>query len=105
MSSTPNYKAELVGIRVIVREESYTSKCSFLDLEPIERHATYLGRRVKRGLFISAQGRRIQADVNGSYNILRKEVPCAFDAAGIEGAVVRPVRLVLAKHKTRQCHI
>ena len=99
------YKAELVGIRVIVREESYTSKCSFLDLEPIERHATYVGRRVKRGLFISAQGRRIQADVNGSYNILRKEVPCAFDAAGIEGAVVRPVRLVLAKHKTRQSHI
>ena len=99
------YKAELVGIRVIIREESYTSKCSFLDLEPIERHATYQGRRVKRGLFISAQGRRIQADVNGSYNILRKEVPCAFGAAGIEGAVVRPVRLVLANHKTRQSHI
>lgn len=99
------YKAELVGIRVIAREESYTSKCSFLDLEPIERHATYLGRRVKRGLFISAQGRRIQADVNGSYNVLRKEVPCAFNAAGIEGAVVRPVRLVLANYKTRQCHI
>ena len=81
------YKAELVGIRVIAREESYTSKCSFLDLEPIERREIYLGRRVKRGLFISALGRRIQADVNGSYNILRKEVPCAFDAAGIEGAV------------------
>lgn len=79
------YKAELVGIRVIVREESYTSKCSFLDLETIERHDTYLGRRVQRGLFISAQGRRIQADVNGSYNILRKEVPCAFDAAGHRG--------------------
>jgi len=95
-----SYKAELVGIRVIAREESYTSKCSFLDLEPIERRETYLGRRVKRGLFISARGRRIQADVNGSYNILRKEVPCAFDAAGIEGAVVRPVRLLLANHKT-----
>jgi len=97
------YKAALVGIRVIAREESYTSKCSFLDLEPIEKHETYLGRRVHRGLFISAHGRRIQADVNGSYNILRKEVPCAFDAAGIEGAVVRPVRLVLTKPKTRQC--
>ena len=91
------YKAELVGIRVIARKESYTPKCSFLDLEPIERRETYFGRRVKRGLFISARGRRIQAEVNGSYNILRKEVPCAFDAAGIEGAVVRPVRLVLAK--------
>ena len=43
------------------------------------------------------KGRRIQADVNGSYNIMRKKVPCAFHAAGIEGAVVRPVRLVLAK--------
>lgn len=95
-----SYKAEVVGIRVIAREESYTSRCSFLDLEPIERRETYLGRRVKRGMFISARGRRIQADVNGSYNILRKEVPCAFDAAGIEGAVVRPVRLVLTKNKT-----
>jgi putative transposase len=99
------YQAEWVAMRVIVREENYTSKCSFLDLEPMERQATYLGRRVKRGLFISAQGRRIQAEVNGSDNLLRNEVPCAFDAAGREGAVVRPVRLVLAKHKTRQCLI
>ena len=96
------YKAELVGIRVIVREESYTSKCSFLDLEAIEAHETYLGRRVHRGLFISARGRRIQADVNAGYNIIRKEAPCAFAAAGVEGAVVHPVRLVLTKPKTRE---
>ena len=95
------YKAELAGVRIIVREERYTSRCSFLDMEPIKRHDTYLGRRVKRGLFISAQGRRIHADVNGSYNILRKEVPCAFDAAGIEGAVVHPVRFVLTKYESR----
>ncbi len=95
------YKAELVGIRVIVREEAYTSKCSFLDLEPIEKHDAYAGRRVHRGLFVSATGRRIQADVNGSYNILRKEAPCAF-AAGVEGAVVRPVRLVLTNPRTRK---
>jgi len=97
------YKAELVGIRVIVREEGYTSKCSFVDLEPIEKREAYLGRRTHRGLFISARGRRIQADVNGSYNIIRKEAPCAFDAAGVEGAVVRPVRLALTKYKTRSC--
>jgi len=96
------YKAELVGIRVVVREEAYTSKCSFLDLEPIEKHDVYAGRRVHRGLFVSAAGRRIQADVNGSYNILRKEAPCAFDAAGVEGAVVRPVRLALTNTKTRK---
>jgi putative transposase len=97
------YKAEPVGLRVIVREESYTSKCSFLDLEPIEKRETYLGRRVHRGLFISAHGRRIHADVNAGYNIIRKEAPCAFDAAGVEGAVVHPVRLVLTKPKTREC--
>ena len=96
------YKAGLVDIRVIVREESYTSKCSFLDLEPIEKRETYLGRRVHRGLFVSSHGRRIQADVNAGYNIIRKEAPCAFDAAGVEGVVVRPVRLVLTKPKTRK---
>jgi putative transposase len=96
------YKAELVGIQVIVREESYTSKCSFLDLEPIEKRETYAGRRVQRGLFVSARGRRIQADVNSSYNIIRKAAPCAFDAAGVEGAVVHPVRLVLAKNQKRK---
>ena len=67
------------------------------------KQASYLGRRVHRGLFISARGRRIQADVNGSYNIIRKAAPCAFDAAGVEGAVVRPVRLALTKKKTRVC--
>jgi putative transposase len=96
------YKAELVGIQVIVREESYTSKCSFLDREPIEKRETYAGRRVKRGLFHSASGRRIQADVNASYNIIRKAAPCAFDAAGVEGAVVHPVRLILAKNQKRK---
>lgn len=42
------YKAELVGIRAVVSEESYTSKCSFLDLEPIGKHAVYAGKRIKR---------------------------------------------------------
>jgi putative transposase len=82
------YKAQLVGIRVIVREESHTSKCSFLDLEPIEHHEQYVGKRVKRGLFRASNGRRIHADVNGSYNILRKEIPDSF-GQGIEGVAVR----------------
>ena len=50
------YKAKLAGIKVIVQEESYTSKCSFLDLEDICKHETYLGKRVKRGLFRSGEG-------------------------------------------------
>jgi putative transposase len=90
------YKAELAGIKVKVHEESYTSKCSFLDLEPIRKHAVYCGRRVMRAEFVSAQGQRIHADVNGSYNILRKGLPSAF-ARGIKGVVVRPVRVLPAR--------
>ena len=66
------YKCERLGIRFIVIEESHTSKCSFLDLESIEHHDDYVGRRVKRGLFKSANGICINADINGSLNIGRK---------------------------------
>ena len=72
-------------------EESYTSKCSFLDREEICRHDDYLGRRVKRGLFRAASGRKVNADVNGSYNILRKCKPNAFDEQWYNGCVVHPV--------------
>lgn len=66
------YKCELRGIRFIETEESYTSKCSFLDEESICKHLSYLGRRVKRGLFETSKGVLINADVNGSLNIGRK---------------------------------
>lgn len=64
------YKGEEVGIIVRETEESYTSKCSFLDSEPMCKSEEYLGRRVKRGLFRSSLGKLINADVNGAYNIL-----------------------------------
>lgn len=66
------YKCELRGIRFITTEESYTSKCSFLDGESICKHSTYLGNRTKRGLFQTSIGKLINADVNGSLNIGRK---------------------------------
>lgn len=68
------YKCKLEGINIILTEESYTSKCSFLDNESVEKHESYLGKRVKRGLFRSAKNRIINADLNGSLNILRKVV-------------------------------
>lgn len=68
------YKAKLQGIEVIITEESYTSKCSFLDDEPICKHQTYQGKRVKRGLFQSSNNTLINADVNGAYNILKKVI-------------------------------
>ena len=82
------YKAKLVGITVKITEESYTSKCSFLDQEPIQKHEHYMGKRIKRGLFRSQFGTLINADVNGSYNIIKKVAPKAFE--GVEGVVVHP---------------
>ena len=66
------YKLELNGINYIEAEESYTSKCSFIDKEEICHHDSYVGRRMRRGLFESKDGYKYNADINGSLNILRK---------------------------------
>ncbi len=65
------YKAQMVGIETIVTQEAYTSKCSALDLEPICKHETYVGKRIKRGLFVTATRKLINADANGALNIAR----------------------------------
>jgi transposase len=93
------YKAELAGIQVKITEESYTNKASLLDRDPLPIFSptlpapTVSGRRVKRGLYRAADGRHINVDVNGSYNILRTVLPDAFGGKGIVGAAVHPVRL------------
>lgn len=68
------YKCELLGITVHITEESYTSKCSFLDNEEICKHEEYKGKRIKRGLYKSSDERLINADVNGALNILKKVI-------------------------------
>lgn len=65
------YKCKLKGFKVVLINEAYTSKCSFLDNELICKHETYKGKRIKRGLFQTQNGILINADVNGSYNIMR----------------------------------
>jgi putative transposase len=94
-----SYRARLAGIAVIIQEESYTSRASFLDLDELPVYDPahpqpykFSGKRVERGLYRASTGRRIHADVNGSYNTLRKAVPDSFGQE-IEGAAVRPVRL------------
>jgi len=101
------YKAALVGIQVEVQEESYTSKASFLDLDPIPTYQpnddtehTFSGKRIGRRnrLYRTKDGQIICADVNGSYNILRKSKPDAFahvDAKEIAAYVVQPLRLAI----------
>ncbi|MDY7006863.1 MAG: transposase [Cyanobacteriota bacterium] len=85
------YKCQLVGIKVIETEESYTSKTSALDLEKPCKHQNYVGKRIKRGLFKSSTGKVINADINGSIQIIRKKFPEAFSAEGIVSCAVQPV--------------
>ena len=59
---------------VKTREESYTSKCDALGKEEVKIQNDYKGSRIKRGLFSSSKGKLINADINGSINILRKEI-------------------------------
>lgn len=88
------YKAEEFGIQVIITEESYTSGTSFLDNElPIKENYNK-SRRKYRGLFVSNNGTKINADVNGSYQIIKKVFPKAF-ADGIEGVGLHPFKVDL----------
>jgi putative transposase len=103
------YKAKLVGITVKITEESYTSKASLLDLDPLparddpnkgNEKYTFSGRRIKRGLYCASDGRKLNADINGAGNIIRKVAPDAFGLKMVEDGkavlaslVVHPVRL------------
>lgn len=94
LASYLKYKCEMSGIRFIENEESYTSKCDALAKEEIGKHESYLGKRIKRGLFRSSTGRFINADVNGAVNILRKvvgESDCINQIIG-SGRLLRPIR-------------
>ena len=95
------YKAEEYGIMVDRVEESYTSKCSFLDNEYPQKQLHYQGKRPKRGLFSSANGVLINADVNGAYNILLKGDPQALpkrSVGGVGGYVIYPLRWSFELH-------
>ncbi len=98
------YKAEARGIRVIVTEESYTSKASFLDLDPLPIYDPAQGADqedkphfsgYRDGRWYRVKGRApIHSDVNGSFNIGRKVFPTVF-GPGIAATAVRPRRLAV----------
>lgn len=72
------YKCRLRGIEIVEQEESYTSKASFIDHDEIpvygkiEEKPQFSGKRISRGLYKTKQGFLLNADINGSYNILVK---------------------------------
>ena len=100
------YKARLAGIKVIVQEESYSSRANFLCLDPIpvygktEKEPVFTGKRIKRGLYKTSTGQLINSDVNAAYNILRKAIPNAF-SNGIGSCVVQPRRVNPLKVKVK----
>ena len=65
-------KLEKNNQTLVIREESYTSKCDPLALEPVRKHKEYLGKRIKRGLFSSSKKVLLNADLVGAINIMRK---------------------------------
>jgi IS605 OrfB family transposase len=89
------------GLRFEETEESYTSKASFLDSDLLPTFGEKpegwqeSGKRVKRGLYASADGTKINADCNGAANILRKvAVKLGLDLSGVSrGALIAPLRI------------
>lgn len=88
------YKAEDAGITVIVNEESYTSKASFINSDEMVKGTEFSGKRISRGMYKSKDGILINADVNGSYNILRK-CNAQFSYESIEGVSLHPIRVTV----------
>lgn len=84
------YKAEDIGITVILTEESYTSGTSFLDNELPVKENYDKKRRIHRGLFKTRDGKIINADVNGAFQIMRKVFPILFGRRD-RGRVLRPL--------------
>jgi len=97
------YKVKEYGIKVIIQEESYTSKSDALacDILPIydkkdKTNYTFKGKRKKRGLYQSSIGKLVNADVNGSLNILRKVIGDGFIRNLINsGCVFQPIKVNL----------
>ena len=88
------YKIEEKGGVLVELNEAYTSKCSFLDNEEVCKHETYKGKRIKRGLFLSSEGKALNADINGSLNILKRGMKFGFD---FKDCFFRPTKIDIQK--------
>lgn len=86
---------EIYGIQFVETEESYTSKASFVDSDFLRKYRVKpegwepSGKRVKRGLYRTANNQYINCDCNGAANILRKvAVMLGLDLSGITRGVL-----------------
>lgn len=103
LRSKLEYLCELNNIVFVKQEESYTSKASFWDKDIIPVYNAdnpqkyhFSGKRIKRGLYKTANGKLLNADVNGALNILRKSSVVSLDTLYSSGEVDTPVRIRVA---------
>ncbi|MBE6005504.1 MAG: transposase [Lachnospiraceae bacterium] len=97
------YLCELNGIVFVKQEESYTSRASFWEKNPIPVYNAdnpmeyqFSGERVHRGLYRTASGKTFNADVNGALNIMRKSNVVDLSILYDRGEVDTPVRIRIA---------
>ena len=103
LRSKLEYLCQLNGIVFVKQEESYTSKSSFWDRDEIpiynnDNPKVYIfsGKRIKRGMYQCANGKCLNADVNGALNILRKSNVVSLEGLYTRGEVDTPVRIRIA---------
>lgn len=97
-----SYKAKLLGIRISIQEESHTSKCDFMSNEDVKHHSTYSGKRITRSSFLSSIGKTIHADINASFNIIKKYIDVSaphdkfcYEEIQIKGCMYHPSKLII----------
>ena len=97
------YLCKLYSLRFVEQEESYTSKSSFFDMDILPKFKadkpqtySFLGKRIKRGLYQTSKGYIFNADVNGALNILRKSNVVDLEVLYSRGEVDTPARIRIA---------
>ena len=97
------YLCELNNISYVKQEESYTSKSSFWDRDDIPTYDVdnpkeyqFSGDRIHRGLYKTASGKTLNADVNGALNIMRKSSVVDLKILYSRGEVDTPIRIRIA---------
>ena len=97
------YLCKLYSLRFVEQEESYTSKSSFFDMDILPKFEadkpqtySFLGKRIKRGLYQTSKDYLLNADVNGALNILRKSNVVDLEVLYSRGVVDTPARIRIA---------
>ena len=97
------YLCKLYSLKFVEQEESYTSKSSFFDMDILPKFGadkpqtySFLGKRIKRGLYQTSKGYILNADVNGALNILRKSNVVDLEVLYSRGVVDTPARIRIA---------